>query len=66
MIANKVAQCDKYDYILVNEKDIYRVSHGYILDNRGIPLGMRWECPLHLWESKLSYSEWITPIAKEK
>ena len=66
MTAIKIAQCDKFDYFLVNDKDIFRVSHGYIYDVNGVPLGMRLECPLHLWESKLSYSEWITPIAKEK
>ncbi len=59
MTAELIASCDKFDYYLVNDKDIFRVSHGYIYDTRGIPLGMRFECPLHLWESKLSYSDWI-------
>ena len=59
-----IAHCDKFDYILVNDKDIYTVKHGYILDNRGIPLGMRFECPLHLWDSLLSYSPHI--VVKER
>ena len=62
--AESIAQCDKFEYFLFNNKDVYRVNHGYILDNRGVPLGMRFECPKHLWESKLSCSDWIT--TKEK
>ena len=57
--AEHIASCDKFEYFLFNDKDIYRVLHGYILDNHGIPLGMRFECPKHLWTSKLSYSNWI-------
>ena len=65
MTAEKIAQCDRFEYWLINDKDIYRVGHGYILDNSDIPLGMRWECPLHMWESKLSYSPFIQLVAKE-
>ena len=62
--AHQIAQCDKFEYWLFNG-EIYRVGHGYITDNRGIPLGMRWECPQPMWESKLSFSPWIQLVEKE-
>ena len=64
MTAEQIAQCDKFDYFLVNDKDVFRVGHGYILDVHGIPLGMRFECPLHLWDSRLSFSPWIKARGK--
>ena len=52
----KIGKSDTADFFLFNDQDVYHVEHGYILDNRGIPLGMRFERPKHLWEIKLSYS----------
>jgi len=56
--AVSIAKCDRFEYFQVGD-EVYRIQHGYILDIHGNPCGMRFECPIHLFDNLLSFSPHI-------
>lgn len=65
-VCRKIAEGEEWEFWisgLEGQEDVFRVRQGSPVDERGVPLGMRWECSLEHWKRFRSVFDWAKDVA---